>query len=57
MISNKLSVINLNKLEYFLFNPNNVNFPVNIINFSSKTIVHSDSAKKLMAFVSFLMLY
>ena len=44
MISNKLSV-NPNKAEYLLFNPNNVNLPVNIINLGSNTISPSDSAK------------
>ena len=47
MISNKLSV-NPNKTEYFLFNPNNVNLPVNIINLDSNTISPSDSAKNLV---------
>ena len=46
MISNKLSV-NPNKTEYLLFNPNNVNFPVNIINLGSNTISPSDSTKNL----------
>ena len=46
MISNKLSV-NLNKTEYFLFNPNNLNLPVNIINLGFATISLSDSAKNL----------
>ena len=46
MISNKLSV-NLNKTEYLLFNPSNINLPVNIINFGSNTISPSDSAKNL----------
>ena len=46
MTSNKLSV-NSNKTEYLLFNPNNVNLPVNIINHSSNTIFPSDSAKSL----------
>ena len=46
MISNKLSV-NPNKTEYLLFNPNNVNLPVNIINFGSYTISPSDSGKNL----------
>ena len=44
MISNKLSV-NPNKSEYLLFNPNNLNLPVNIVNLSSDTIFPSDSAK------------
>ena len=46
MISNKLSV-NPNKTEYLLFNPNNVNLLVNIINHGSNTISPSDSAKNL----------
>ena len=46
MISNKLS-INPNKTEYLLFNPNNVNLPVNIINLGSNTISPRDSAKNL----------
>ena len=46
MTSNKLSV-NPNKTEYLLFNQNNVNLPVNIINFGSNTISPSDSAKNL----------
>ena len=46
MISNKLFV-NPNKIEYLLFNPNNENLPVNIINISSNTISPSDSAKNL----------
>ena len=44
MTSNKLSV-NLIKTEYLLFNPNVVNFPVNIINIGSNTISLSYSAK------------
>ena len=46
MISDKLS-INPNKTEYLLFNPNNVNLPVNIINLSSNTVSPRDSAKNL----------
>ena len=46
MTLNKLSV-NPHKTEYLLFNPNNVNLPVNIINFGSNTISPSDSAKNL----------
>ena len=46
MISNKLSV-NLNKTEYLLFNPNNVNLSVNIIYLGSNTISLGDSAKNL----------
>ena len=46
MISNKLSVYP-NKTEYLLFNPNNVNLPVNIIYLGSNTISPSDSAKNL----------
>ena len=46
MISNKLSV-NTNITEYLLFNPNNVNLPVNIINLGSNTISPIDSAKNL----------
>ena len=45
-ISKKLSV-NSNDTEYLLFNPNNVNFPVNIINLGSNTISLSDSKKNL----------
>ena len=45
MISNKLSV-NSNKTEYLLFNPNNINLPVNIINIGSNPISPSDGAKK-----------
>ena len=44
MTSNKLSV-NPNKTEYLLFNPNNVNLPVNIINLGFNTISPGDSAK------------
>ena len=46
MISNKSS-LNPNKTEYLLFNPNNVNFPVNIIDLGSNTVSPSDSAKNL----------
>ena len=46
MTSNKLSV-NPNKTEALLFNPNNVNLPVDIINLGSNTISPSDSAKNL----------
>ena len=46
MTSNKLSVTP-NKTEYLLFNPNNVNLTVNIINLGSNTISPSDSAKSL----------
>ena len=46
MISNKLSV-NPDKTEYLLFNPNNVNLPVNVINLGSNTISPCDSAKNL----------
>ena len=48
MISNKLSVYP-NKTEYLLFNPNNVNLPVNFINLGSYTISPSDSTKNLGA--------
>ena len=46
MKSNKLS-LNPNKTKYLLFNPNNVNLPINIINLGSNTISPSDSAKNL----------
>ena len=46
MTSNKLSV-NPNKTEYLLFNPYNVNLPVNIINLGFNTISPSDNAKTL----------
>ena len=46
MTSNKLPV-NPSKTEYRLFNPNNVNVPVNIITLGSNTISPSDSAKNL----------
>ena len=46
MISNKLYV-NPNKTEYHLFNPNNVNFPVNITNLGSNTCSPGDRAKNL----------
>ena len=43
-MSNKLSV-NPNKTEYLLFNPNNVNLPVNIIYLGSTSISPNDNAK------------
>ena len=46
MTSNKLSV-NLNKTEYLLFYPNNINPPVNTINLDSNIISPYDSAKNL----------
>ena len=46
MTSNKLS-INPNKTEYLLFNPSNINPPVNTINLDSNIISASDSAKNL----------
>ena len=46
MTSNKLSV-NPNKTEYLLFNPNNINPPVNTINLDSNIISYSDFAKNL----------
>ena len=46
MTSNKLSV-NPNKTVYLLFNPNNVNLTVSIINLGSNTNSPSDSAKNL----------
>ena len=46
MTSNKLSV-NPNKTEYLLFNPSNINPPVNTINLDSNIISLSDSAKNL----------
>ena len=46
MISNELSV-NPNKTEYLLFNPSNINPPVNTINLDSNIISPSDSAKNL----------
>ena len=46
MISNKLSV-NPNKTEYLLFNPNNVNLLVHIINIGFNTISPIDNAKNL----------
>ena len=46
MTSNKLSV-NPNKTEYILFNPSNINPPVNTINLDSNIISPSDSAKNL----------
>ena len=46
MTSNKFSA-NPNKTEYLLFDPNNLNFPVNIINPGSNTISPSDCAKNL----------
>ena len=48
MTSTKLYV-NPNEAEYLLFNPNNVNLPVNIINLGSNTILPSDSAENLNA--------
>ena len=44
MTSNKLSV-NPNKTEYLLFNPSNINPPVNTINLDSNIISPSDSNK------------
>ena len=52
MISNKLSV-NPNKTEYLLFNQNNLNLPVNIINLGLNTI-SSDSAKTLVQFSEYV---
>ena len=46
MTSNKLSV-NSNKFEYPLFNPNNVNLCVIIINRGSNTISPNDAAKNI----------
>ena len=46
MISNKLSV-DSNKTEYLLFNPNNLNLPVNTINLGSNTCSPSDCTKRL----------
>ena len=46
MTINKLSV-NPNKTEYILFNPNNTNLPLNIINLSSNTISSNDSTRNL----------
>ena len=46
MTSNKLSATP-NKTEYLLFDPNNVNLPVNIINLGSNSISPYDSAKKV----------
>ena len=46
MTSNKLSV-NPNKTEYLLFNPSNINPPINTINVNSYIIFPSDSAKNL----------
>ena len=46
MTSNKLSV-NPNKIEYLLFNPSNINPPVNTINLDSNIISPSDYAKNL----------
>ena len=48
MTSNKLS-IKQKKTEYLLFNPNNVNLPVNIINLGSDTISPSGFAKNFRA--------
>ena len=45
MTSQKLS-INPNKTAYLLFNPNNVNLPVNFINLESNNIPPSNSAKE-----------
>ena len=39
--------VNPNKIEYLLFNPNNVNLHVNISNLGSNTISPSDSVKNL----------
>ena len=47
MTSNKLSV-NPNKAENLLFNPSNINPPVNTINLGSNIISPSDSAKSLV---------
>ena len=46
MASNKFSV-NPNKTEYLLFNPSNINLPVNAINLDSNIIYPRDSAKNL----------
>ena len=46
MTSNKLSV-NLNKTEYLLFNPSNINPSVNTINLDSNIISPSDSPENL----------
>ena len=46
-VRDKLSV-NPNKTEYLLFNPNNVNPPVNTINLDSNIISPSNSAKTLV---------
>ena len=46
MTSNKLFV-NPNKTEYQLFNPSNMNPPVNTINLDSIIISPSDSAENL----------
>ena len=46
MTSSKLSV-KPNKTEYLLFNPSNINPPVNTINLDSNIISPSDSAKNL----------
>ena len=46
MTSNKLFV-NPNKTEYLLFNPSNINPPVNTINLDSNIISPSNSAKNL----------
>ena len=46
MTSNKLSV-NPSKAEYLLFNPSNINPPVNTTNLDSDIISPSDSAKNL----------
>ena len=46
MTSNKFSV-NANKTECLLFNPSNINHPINTINLNSNIIYPSDSAKNL----------
>ena len=46
MTSNKLSA-NPNKTEYLLFNSNNINLSLKIINLGFKAISPSDSAKNL----------
>ena len=55
MTLNKLYV-NSNKTEYIVFNPNNVNLPVNIIHLGSHNISPSDSAKNLGVNTSNLLL-
>ena len=47
MTSNKLPVTP-NKTEYLLFNPSNINPPVNTINLDSNIISPSGSAKTLV---------